>query len=460
MRSLVTRHSALSARCLALPAPKPLSSRLPPLTQWHRTFEQTPASFRRTHRLTPSKSRPAPPLYLQKHILVFRRTFNKNRPPGSFFGNARILFYHYPVSITVATVIILMGMAGIIYVNYVYQTYIIGAFHKFPEEVAKPLRRAMYYTNYDVNPKEALKYYKQALMAAKEVGMDPFSDEVIGVQIQLAAFLEQIRQLSAAIDVLEQTRNDLFKWMDFYKDAENKKRQQTSVLIKAIQISVKLGELYADPVIWDRDLAEERLVWAVETSLKERQRRDVNKVDEEEEGPWLDADSMGAAIESLAHRYEDRDQHYLAAPLFLQALSLYPTRDCHSVVLMNNLASSIAQQSPRAAQTAQNYAASKSVTGQSSGPVASRETLIENAKVWAQKALEVAAAIKPPERNEECDMGCAVALHNLGEFAEMSKDFAEAKRKYKEAISLAKAVGFSEGVQHSTERLRKIANSG
>jgi len=146
--------------------------------------------------------------------------------------------------------------------------------------------------------------------------------------------------------------------------------------------------------------------------------------------------------------------------LFLQALSLYPTRDCHSVVLMNNLASSIAQQSPRAAQAAQHYAASRSVPSQPSSSVAARETLIESAKVWAQKALEVAAAIKPPERNEECDIGCAVALHNLGEFAEMSKDFVEAKRKYKEAVSLAKAVGFAEGVQHSSERLRKLSSSG
>jgi hypothetical protein len=45
--------------------------------------------------------------------------------------------------------------------------------------------------------------------------------------------------------------------------------------------------------------------------------------------------------------------------------------------------------------------------------------------------LAVAAKIKPPERDDECDLGCAVATHNLGEFAEMDGDIAEARRKQK-----------------------------
>jgi hypothetical protein len=38
-----------------------------------------------------------------------------------------------------------------------------------------------------------------------------------------------------------------------------------------------------------------------------------------------------------------------------------------------------------------------------------------------------------PDRDTECDMGCAVATHNIGEFAEMDGDIAEARRKYEEA---------------------------
>ena len=53
-------------------------------------------------------------------------------------------------------------------------------------------------------------------------------------------------------------------------------------------------------------------------------------------------------------------------------------------------------------------------------------------------------------------MGCAVALHNLGEFAEMNGNMAEAGKKYREAVSLAKAVGFLEGVENSEARLSQL----
>jgi tetratricopeptide (TPR) repeat protein len=125
-------------------------------------------------------------------------------------------------------------------------------------------------------------------------------------------------------------------------------------------------------------------------------------------------------------------------------------------VLMNNLASSLAQQSPRAAAAAQRFAQSQTISEQPAQPPITRETMITNAQTWAQKAIDIAAQIKPPARDEECDMGCAVALHNLGEFAEMEGNIAEAGKKYREAISLAKAVGFLEGVENGEARLKEL----
>jgi tetratricopeptide (TPR) repeat protein len=378
---------------------------------------------------------------------------------GSFWGNARILFRLYPLQLVLASGAILVGAFGMLYVNYMYQAYIIAAFHKYPEEVAKPLRKALYFTNYDPQPKEALKFYKQALLIAQEVGMHPFSDEVMGLRIQVAAFLEMNKQYKLAIDVLEALRTDNLSWLELYGEKEDARKMRTNILSKTIATSVKLGELYADPAIWDRDTAEARLVWAVESALKEKQRRKDNNVSDEQEGEWLDDNSLGAAIESLAHRYEATDQHYLASPLFLKALSLYPKPDCHAVVLMNNLASSIAQQSPRAALAVQKNATVNSIEDRPAGPFPTRESLLQSAGQWAQKALDVAATIVPPARTEECDMGCAVALHNLGEFAEMAKDVATAKKKYTEAISVARAVGFSEGVKASADRLKALAKA-
>lgn len=364
------------------------------------------------------------------------------------------------MSVALAAFVILAGAGSLAYANYIYQSYILAAFHKYPEPVAKKLRRALYFTNVDLQPKEALKYYKQALKEAEEVQMDPFSDEIIGVKVQVAKLLEDISQWAKAIEVLERTRSDNLEWLKQFGSLDHNKVRRTSVLAKTVGISVKLGELYGHPAIYDRDIAQERLLWAVETVLKEQQRRTSEKVKDEEEGEWMGNDQIGAALEALAHSYEAKNQHYLATPLFLQALSLYPTRDCHSVVLMNNLASSLAQQSPAAARIAQAYATSQSITDRPTGPAASREAMVENAKQWAQKALDVAATIQPPERNEECDIGCAVATHNLGEFAEMNQQITLAKQKYKEAISLARAIDFEEGVEMSSARLRDLAKAG
>ena len=144
---------------------------------------------------------------------------------------------------------------------------------------------------------------------------------------------------------------------------------------------------------------------------------------------------------ALANHYEQKDQHYLAAPLYLQCLSLLPQTSCHAVVLMNNLSISLAQQIPPPTAAL---------------PAPSRPALVSSARTWAQKSLSIAAGIKPPERNEECDVGCAVATHNLGEFAEMDGDIAEARRRYEEARGLSQVIGFRGGVERAEEGLSRV----
>jgi Tfp pilus assembly protein PilF len=419
-----------------------------------RSFQQTISRQTQSRFLHTFRTRPSP---LRHNLSANRaRTATQQYRNASTIQNGRALLREYPISISLAGVAILLGSFAVIWVNHVYQDYIIKSFHKYPEPVAVKLRRALYYTNSDLQPKEALKYYRQALQIAEEIGMDPFSDEIMGVKIQIASMMENIQLYSKAIQVLEILRRDSLTWMEELGGLEQNKLKRTKVLQKCVGISIKLGELYSNPVIYNRDLAESRLVWAVETVLKERQRRDTYKVNEEIEGSWLSDSEIGAAMEALAHTYEETNQHHLATPLFLQALSLSGASTCHSVVLMNNLASSLAQQSPRAAAAAQQFAQSQTISEQPAQPPITRETMIINAQTWAQKAIDVAAQIKPPARDEECDMGCAVALHNLGEFAQMRGDLVEASKKFTEAVSLAKAVGFLEGVENGEARLKEL----
>lgn len=111
---------------------------------------------------------------------------------------------------------------------------------------------------------------------------------------------------------------------------------------------------------------------------------------------------------------------------------------------MNNLSISLAQQNP------------PPTPGQ---PPASRSALVSNARSWAEKAVAVTNKIVPPNRTEECDHACVVATHNLGEFAEMDSNIAEARRFFMEAKSLAIGIGFQEGVSNAEQALKRIQNS-
>jgi hypothetical protein len=109
--------------------------------------------------------------------------------------------------------------------------------------------------------------------------------------------------------------------------------------------------------------------------------------------------------------------------------------------VVNNLSISLAQQLPPTS------------AGQ---PPTSRTEFVSNARQWANKAIEVATRIQGENRTEECDMGCAVATHNLGEFAEMDGNIAEARQRYEDAKVLSQKVGFQEGVANSEEALKRI----
>jgi hypothetical protein len=77
--------------------------------------------------------------------------------------------------------------------------------------------------------------------------------------------------------------------------------------------------------------------------------------------------------------------------------------------------------------------------------------------------LAQSTTIQAPDRTEECDIGCAVATHNLGEFFEMEGKVKEARQKYEEAASLAKAMGFVEGhtnARGGLKRLKEVEKKG
>lgn len=121
---------------------------------------------------------------------------------------------------------------------------------------------------------------------------------------------------------------------------------------------------------------------------------------------------------------------------------------------VNNISTCLAQQTPPSSPDALTLSPLPSDFPVSNS--APRSHLIEQARQWATRALEQAAQIKSADRTEECDMGCAVATHNLGEFFEMEGKLAEARRQYEQAAALAKKMGFAEGVANAKAGLQRI----
>jgi hypothetical protein len=189
------------------------------------------------------------------------------------------------------------GATSLLYAAYFYNAYIVPVYHDYPEPVAKKLLRAIFYSKTEVNPKKALEYYKQALNLADELQMDPFSDKILGIKFAIADMLETANLHQLAIDVLELVRADCLKWVEALGEWSDRRKDRSRVLGWTVSISVKLGELYANEYIMELSLAEERIVEAVEITLKEQKRRAEKQVEEEEEGGWLSNEEIGATFE-------------------------------------------------------------------------------------------------------------------------------------------------------------------
>ncbi|KAI1502795.1 TPR domain-containing protein [Biscogniauxia marginata] len=497
-RAAVVRpfNGLLQCQCPLHPrSPAPFSTRLAaPLTGAKLSYN---GGLQRRHQSSASgqhAQEEKPPTSSSKLLLrALRQSFSLRPLVGALRGQTlRSLYRQSPEELVIAIALLCGIGCACVYAVYAYFNYFQSEqFTRFPPEIAKSLRRALYYSNYSPDPQSALKYYKLALEQCSEVGLDPFSDEVMGIKIQLAAWLEKIGSFQNSIGVLEALLRDSKKWVqvmeksvqdglvdksgklvgdsvpqdqsakqdeesETHPEPENLWAKRTRILGKSVGISVKLGELYADEHVLQSDLAGERLIWAVETVLKELQRRQVDGV-KEGEGDWMTPEQIGGALEALGNHYESKSQHYLAAPLYLQAVTLSPRNSCHTAVLMNNLAISLAQQpvrsplealQPSAVNTPSNDGASKSPT---------RSTLLASSRSWASQALATAQKVTGEDRTDECDEACAVALCNLGDIAAMTGDIEEAKRRFKESLTLSKKIAFHPGTKQAQEGLKRVS---
>lgn len=372
---------------------------------------------------------------------------------------------------------------------------------RFPEPVASTLRRAIYYTIVSPDADRALKFYRRAMAQAHQIGMDPMSDEVLGIRIMVAFWMEKQNNWAQSVEVLESVRTDCYKWAEeVEQDAKDgkigddgrlkeefakaeapkqepaegnaevatvtekpKEEEETlwgrreRLLRKAVSTSVKLGEIYASQHVLDADASHRHLVWAVETTLKEAHRRRTEKPRPGEQ-KWMTPTEMGASMESLGRDYERRGQFHLAIPLFFQGLRSCES-PCHRAVIMNNLAACFAQHpiySPADGGDAGTLSLKELFD--SSMPN-TRKDCLEAGANWAKNAYLHAKDVKGDDRTPECDEACAVALCNWGDVAAMQGKMDLARKKYTQGVELSNKLEFKEGVKQAQEGLKRLNTS-
>lgn len=480
MLRAASRRACASAQKTAQHTPQPL-----PRSISSNTIRPTP--LHTNYRLlNPLVSRNA---FLQIRYLSFAQ-----RMRYGFREASKGIWRKNPILLPIALISTIGAGLLFAYIAYIEITRVGPQYHKFPPPVAETLRTAVYYTEVDLNPPKALKAYKEALHIAVEMGLHPFSDEVIGIKLQVAMMLEKAGLVKPAIDVLERTKVEALNWVgdmrkkktlqskeaalvsDRKKTEEDKvvvddpeileeqKRireleefedlQQDKTLKKTVGIQMKLAELYSSDYIQDEKKAEQAQVAAVELSLKEMYRRQALGLpvgggsQNENSDSWLNLTEMATALTDLATTYVTQEKYELAMPLYLRALDLLRVDEgksptCKQVTLLNGVATAMAGQVQRGIRQQQQ-------------PVP-REQTIDAAKKWAQKAIDVAARIQPPVRDEDCDLSCVAATYNLGELAEMQGKREEAVKRYRESKSLAVGLGFEDAVAVADGALKRLS---
>ncbi|KAK2597446.1 hypothetical protein QQS21_005916 [Conoideocrella luteorostrata] len=462
------------------------------------------------------------PSNLKKPQMTFRQFVG--RALGASLRNAAVAIsprgirsaYKDAPALTSMNIILLalLAVISVVAIRRYILTFYNSEFSRYPEPVANTLRRAIYYTNYKPDPDMALKYYKKAMEQVGELGLDPFSDEVLGIRIQVSLWLQKINSYKASTDVLESVLEDCKKWINVMKqsvqdgkvseagrykpevaeiqaaatgkaikapqrkeggiskitntkekmdgetdveaEAETLWRKRQRLLAKAVGTAVKLGELYADEHVLEPEKSHEHLVWAVETTLKEFQRRNVEGIKPGEQA-WLSPAELGGMMESLGQDYERRSQFQLAVPLFFQALKLCQ-QPCHRAVIMNNLAACFAQHPIFTPNTAELSQAIQQFSDHLALPQ-TRKDCLEAGLNWAENAYLHGKDVKGDDRTAECDEACAVALCNWGDVAAMLGKTGLAQEKYKQCVEMSEKMGFPDGVKQAREGLARLTTT-
>lgn len=457
----------------------------------HLPIAKTPNAYISTPSLFPSPSR-----HVLKSPIQTRSLSYLQRTRLGVRHARKGIWRKNPVLLPIALVSVLGASLFFAYIVYIELTENAPQYHKFPPEVAKPLRQAIYYTDVDLNPREAMKYYKQALVAATAVGMHPLSDDIVGIPLKAAEMLEEAGMVEQAIKYLSQLQSVMLKnvekgrkaaaerkeildkhdmkveeqvakkkkteantfphamqptfgvsnpqILDDYEHMQQheewEEQQRDKAMKKIVGISLKIAELYTTDQMHDLKKAESAQEKAVELAMKELTYRQASGLPVH--GKLVEDDDEDAeptpwlTTTEVSVCLSDLAQTYLATGHEDLSLPLF----LRALELLR--AEDLGQPTCRQLHMITNIAVALGVRAmipfRVEDPEAARQQTLANAKTWALKGIAMFDEIPDDIRGPECTLSRLFMKHNLGEWAERAGNWPEAKKWHKEAVKECK----------------------
>lgn len=369
------------------------------------------------------------------------------------------------------------------YVIYDHATSERPYYERFPPELSKHLRKAVYLGEIEQRPMLAFDQYKQALAAAERLGMHPFSDDVLGIKISVSEMFEKTGYIKPAIEILERTMRDCRTWVESGRrrqsindlerrrevkhgavdadpaavgaDAEtpqlgfDEEKQRDKVMKRTVGMAAHVSYLYSSNYVKNSEKALDAAIEASNWSHTEIQRRrDLNlPVSTASGDDFLNLNDAAIVHASLAELYSERENHDLAASLYRHAAELLREDEegrpnsCLQATYIGSVGAEMTNQWSK-----DHLAATASK--QPSAPSA-----LDASKQWLTKSLDMASHIKPPVRDELCEQCSGTALYNLGAMAVMCNDHEAAKTHFEKAKSFFQKMGDLQQVDNINREL-------
>ncbi|KAH8702089.1 TPR domain protein [Talaromyces proteolyticus] len=386
------------------------------------------------------------------------------------------LWRRNPIVLPLAMISIIAASAFFTYAIYIQTRQVNPRVTRFPDPVANELRKALYYTEVNLEPHKALDHYKEALKIAAELNMSPFSDEVIGIKLQVAEMLVKAGLHKNAVQVVSRTAKECLQWVNSTRvrlsarnpnfpsdkmpenidpntkeifappeEDYNKQLRLTSRIVKkVIGMNLFMAQLWEDSQLKDNvqafilrrtalDIFKQEISW--------RERKGLPPVATPEEGDdWMDAEEASHAMSDVGSTWLRAGRPEKALELLLPAVAILREVEgkdisCRQVVLLGNIAAAMFDHRPP------KDGADKSI---SEIPV---EKQMKSSKDWALKAIEVSKLVKEDFHDDECDMGCAAAADVLSAIAEWEGADDEARKWLLEEKRYCESAQYAEGVQ-------------